>query len=104
MTTWSKCYWKFLIRTAVMVCFMVWAHAHLTPVEPVERPMAVGSPEELSSRMDCWKSGDHGMPTNVIFRMDGDWKIGGSKAVDKAFGQIFDGEDNGITIYAFCKA
>jgi hypothetical protein len=103
MTYASKQWMKMWIRLLVVTCFVVYGYCNLDTAPPVERPIAVGSPVQLTEGFDCWASGDHGMPTHVIYHTGGNWKIGGTKAVDKAFKQIFDHQDNGMTIYRFCK-
>lgn len=92
-----------MLRVLAVFCFMLLSAHTVNNYPPIVKPDAVGSPQELASRMDCWQSGNHGMPSHVVYRLNGDWMIGGSKAVGMAFEQIFNGVDNDMTIHAFCK-
>lgn len=72
--------------------------------EPFNKPLAVGSPAELATHFEkCWTSGDNGLPSHVIYRYDGDWKVGGSAKVGEALDMIFENGKSEMTIYSFCK-
>lgn len=70
------------------------------------KPLAVGSPAQILDTNDCWTGSapaDVKTPGHVVFRTDGDARLGGPKAVGQALEQIFDGVDHGMTVYGFCR-
>ena len=90
--------------------FVYMAHCANTQITTgdadAQKPLAVGSPAELASRMgECWDTGNHGMPTHVIYRTlkGGEWKIGGSEKVGIAFDQLFGNGPKRVVVFKFCR-
>lgn len=78
---------------------------HSATVDPAP---VVQSPAHLIEANDCWTgeapadmAGE--IPGHVVYAAGADPKVGGAKMVGKAFGQIFEGEAHGLTIYGFCR-
>ena len=100
---------KFLIR--LVVVFSAFLYMALIATGPTYsdagegKPLAVGSPDELASHLSCWDAEhpaltDH--PTHVVYRYDGDWKVGGTAKVSEALDNIFGVRDTGLVVYVFC--
>lgn len=74
--------------------------------DPVERPLAVGSPAELQTHFsECWSSGDKGLPDAVIYRPveGGDWAVGGKHIAGKVLDEMFDKKPDTLVFYSFCR-
>lgn len=85
--------------------------------ERAERPLAVGSPEYLIEKHDCWTGAapsdmEGVLPGHVVVTFPGAVAptYGGDKAVGIALEQLAhdevipgDGEDHGVTVHAFCR-
>lgn len=95
--------------TAVIVLTAAWASR--VPTAPVERPTAEGSPRALVEAMGdrCWTGAAPAdmtgkIPGHVVFQKGfSGARVGGPAMVGKALDQLFNGADNGLTIYAFCR-
>lgn len=76
---------------------------------PDNRPAAVGSPEQVMDAHGCWSGPAPSdmagqIPGHVVVRKDGHDKVLYSHhLVGDALDQIFNGADNGLTIYGFCR-
>lgn len=75
-----------------------------------DRPIAEGSPDALLAEHDCWTGAAPAdmqgqIPGHVVATKPGAIAptYGGERMVGKALGQVFDGEDHGLTIYGFCR-
>lgn len=68
---------------------------------------AKGSPAWLIEKHDCWtgEAPKGAFPGHVVATKDGAVAptYGGAALVDKALHQLFDGEDYGLTVHAFCR-
>lgn len=75
------------------------------PASPADPTPAASAAQALAQGERCWSGGDgHPIPSKVIYRKgDGDWRLGGRAAVGRALGQIFDGQDAGMTVFKFCE-
>lgn len=106
----------FLVLAAYMIASTSGGE-HLYAPLPVEsggyevptENLAPGSPAALIAEHDCW-TGDAPadmegeLPGHVVVSLpNGEVVYGGERMVGKAFDQIFDGVDHGLTVAAFCR-
>lgn len=66
---------------------------------------AEGSPAVLVDENDCWvgEAPEGVEPGHVVVTVDGAARYAGERMVGKALGQVFGGEDHGLTIHGFCR-
>lgn len=74
----------------------------------VDRPVAEGSPQALLEKHGCWTGTAPAdmqgvIPGHVVVAEGSTPEYRGAVMVSKAFTQIFDGIDQGITVYGFCR-
>lgn len=78
-----------------------------TTSAPEATPPVINA-DHLIQKHDCWTGEAPAdmrgkVPGHVIISEAGTPRRGGAKAVDQALGQIFEGEDHGLEVYAFCR-
>lgn len=73
------------------------------------RPQAVTSADSLIAVHDCWTQDAPAdmagkVPGHVVVVLpNGDTVYGGRRLVAKALGQVFDGEQHGLSVIGFCR-
>lgn len=75
---------------------------------PAERPAPSTSPTGLVEAYDCWTGQapadmEGKVPGHVVVTQDNVARYAGPRVVAQALAQVFDGEDHGLTIHAFCR-
>lgn len=80
------------------------------PETPAQVAPAEGSPEDLIQRHKCWTGEAPAdmtgvIPGHVVVTKPGAMAptYGAEPLVAKALGQLFDGQDHGLTVHAFCR-
>lgn len=97
-----------LMIVSLLIAAFFWGAAN-NPAVSIEKDAPAESPRSLVESLDCWTGAAPAdmagkIPGHVIVRdKHGDLRHAGSAAVDKALGQIFEGEDHGLNVYAFCR-
>lgn len=103
---------SFLVVGGVLLA--VWMPSPSAPSSLADEPNlgrdhAAGSPADLVERHGCWTGQPPAdmegvIPGHVVVTAPGqDPRYAGEAMVAKALGQVFDGEDHGLTIHAFCR-
>ncbi|MEU0313283.1 hypothetical protein [Nocardioides sp. NPDC006273] len=72
------------------------------------RPLAPGSPAALIAQHDCWSAKAPGnmtgrLPSHAIVATGATPRYVDSGLTGKALDQVFEGEDHGLVVYAFCR-
>jgi hypothetical protein len=78
------------------------------PAAPIadEAPAHVTRGERLIEQHGCWTGeapADVTIPGHVVVTRDGRVVYGGPRLVGQALGQVFEGEEHGLDVHAFCR-
>lgn len=68
------------------------------------RPAGPGTPRDLVERHGCWTGAapEGAIPGHVVVTKGQRTFLGGPRLVDQALTQVFDGEEHGLSVHAFC--
>lgn len=96
-------------RTVTAMCFLgaFAAAQHVAPV-PMDYAPHPATTTAPALPAGCWNGEAPAdmagkIPGHVVVTVDGETRTAGERMVGKALGQLFDGEQHGLTVHGFCR-